>query len=148
VYASDGKLIRPTGTEQWVYLGSAINLNYDGEGMPFPVDVMTTVLMEPSAFRAFREDGVFPEGTMTALFGYALGSDAAPARGGQFPQTWLAFEMSVKDSSHGSPAWAYYSFDTIDAETAAAQPPATCHDCHAEHAGNDNVFVQFYPVLR
>jgi len=23
-----------------------------------------------------------------------------------------------------------------------------CFDCHAEHAADDNVFVQFYPILR
>ena len=30
----------------------------------------------------------------------------------------------------------------------AAHPAASCFKCHSEHAAVDNVFLQFYPVLR
>ena len=32
--------------------------------------------------------------------------------------------------------------------TAAPQPKTSCYSCHAEHAGRDNVFVQFYGLLK
>jgi hypothetical protein len=33
---------------------------------------------------------------------------------------------------------------------ATAEPfrKAQCYDCHHEHAATDNVFTQFYPLLR
>ena len=57
--------------------------------------------------------------------------------------------MSVKDDTRDwEEPWAYYSFATPAAERASAQGPQECYQCHNEHAGNDHVFVQFYPVLR
>ncbi len=54
--------------------------------------------------------------------------------------------MAVKDSERFEETWGYVSFG--DGETAAPFPKEQCYDCHAEHAATDNVFTQFYPILR
>jgi len=47
--------------------------------------------------------------------------------------------------------WAYYDFGGAMAgglrSAAPPQPKARCYDCHAEHAGRDHVFTQFYGLL-
>lgn len=44
--------------------------------------------------------------------------------------------------------WAYYSFGDGSRASATAFARAACFECHRQHAARDNVFVQFYPVLR
>ena len=146
-YDPSGALVRPEHPEEWVFVGSALNLNYDGT--PTGVDILSNVLMEPSAYRHYQETGEFREGTMTALFVYLAGTDTPPARDGLFTDLLVGFEMSMKNS-HRFPKenWAYYRFGRPDAPTAEALPPETCHSCHEENAATDHVFTQFYPALR
>ena len=73
---------------------------------------------------------------------------------GKFEEKRVGFEMAVKDSRRpgGGVPWAYYDFK-LDTKlrpsgTAKAKPDGKCYDCHLKHAGDDNVWVQFYPVLR
>jgi hypothetical protein len=54
----------------------------------------------------------------------------------------------VKDVERFPDGWAYFSFGDGSRPTAAPFPRADCFDCHRQHAASDNVFVQFYPVLR
>jgi len=48
--------------------------------------------------------------------------------------------------------WAYYMFSSgvfpSGSGSAPAQPDSACYQCHLEHANDDNVWVQFYPVLQ
>jgi hypothetical protein len=147
-YDAAGQLIRPEDVEQWVFMGSGVNLNY----VPLPpgvvFDVLTVTLMEPSAYRYFQRTGAFAEGTMTALMVYAAASGAPPAEHGQYLGDPLAFEMSVKDSAvHGDDVWGYYGFG-VDGQRATAQPATECNTCHRDNAATDFVFTQFYPRMR
>jgi hypothetical protein len=54
--------------------------------------------------------------------------------------------VAVKDSERFDETWGYVSFG--DAAAATPFPKERCYDCHAEHAAVDNVFTQFYPILR
>ena len=47
--------------------------------------------------------------------------------------------------------WGYFSFGDGPGRTKDKAPPAkkaACFDCHRDKAAEDNVFTQFYPVLR
>lgn len=147
-YTADGALKRPAGTEQWVFMGSGVNLNYvPGDGKT-ALDVMTVTLMEPTAYRHFQQTGTFAEGTMTALYGFVAGTGAPPAEHGQYLGNPLFFEMSVKDSAvHGEAVWGYYDIGPTG-ETASAKPESECNACHADNAETDFVFTQFYPFMR
>ena len=60
--------------------------------------------------------------------------------------------MAVKDTSRVPEGWAYYNFGGSMMgglrTSAAPQPKASCYNCHIEHAARDNVFMQFYQMLR
>ena len=69
---------------------------------------------------------------------------------GLFPGAHSGLAVAVKNSARpdGSKTdWACYDFG-LEAKTAKAFADKTCYDCHLEHADDDNVWVQFYPVLR
>jgi hypothetical protein len=113
--------------------------------------MFNTTLIEPSAYRYFVETGTFREGTMLVLLLQGIGSNAMPARKGQFATDVHMLEMAVKDSKRVPEGWAYYAFDGPMVggyrTSAAPQPKASCYDCHATHAARDNVFMQFYGLL-
>ena len=74
-----------------------------------------------------------------------------PSRRGTYAQDLAAVELAVKDySKPRDQVWSYYNFSGPEGlvESARAFPARTCHDCHAEHAAYDNVFMQFYSMLR
>ena len=65
----------------------------------------------------------------------------------------VAVEVAVKDGKQFDDAWSYFDFSPKKGrkelrKTAAPFATEKCYDCHLEHATVDNVFVQFYPVLR
>lgn len=147
-YDERGRLIRPTDTDRWVLLGTGLNLNYVEGAAPGGADIFTTTFMEPSAYQAYLDTGVFPEGTMTTLVGYRAGTGAPPAKGGKYLGERLVFEMSVKDSKKNpTDVWTYYGFGG-DAKVGEAHPASQCQACHKQHAQTDLVFTQFYPNLR
>ncbi|MET0343738.1 MAG: cytochrome P460 family protein [Polyangiales bacterium] len=148
-YDATGGLVRPADVETWVFLGTGVNLNYvEGTRAPNAPDFLTTTFMEPSAYRHYKETGVFPEGTMTALLGYRAGSGIAPAKSGQFLGDNVLFEMSVKDSKKNpKEVWTYYGF-ARGGQRGEAHPAQRCQACHVANAQTDLVFTQFYPNLR
>jgi hypothetical protein len=113
--------------------------------------MFNTTLMEPSAYRHFVQTGSFREGTMLALILQGIGTDALPARQGQFATDVHMVEMAVKDSTRVPEGWAYYNFGGPMVggyrTPSAPQPKANCYDCHVKHAARDNVFMQFYGLL-
>lgn len=147
-YDASGRLIKPTDTDQWVLLGTGVNLNYvEGAAAGGP-DFLTTTFMEPSAYRAYLATGVFPEGTMTTLVGYRAGSGLAPAKSGKYLGDRVLFEMSVKDSKKNpTDVWTYYGFSGAG-NVGTAHPASRCQSCHKQNAQTDLVFTQFYPNLR
>jgi Cytochrome P460 len=149
-YDPDRNLVLPDDYRRWVLIGSSLGLSYS-EGGQGGHQMFNTTLMEPSAYQHFVETGTFREGTMLALIGQGIGTNATPARQGQFATDVHTVEMAVKDSKRVPESWAYYAFGGPMTggyrSTAAPQPKANCFNCHAEHAARDNVFVQFYGLL-
>jgi hypothetical protein len=148
-YDASRNLVLPDDYRQWVLIGSSLGLSY-AEGARGQ-QMFNTTLMEPGAYRHFVETGTFREGTMFALVLQGIGTNATPARQGQFATDVHAVEMAVKDASRVPEVWAYYDFGGPMAggyrSTAAPQQRSSCYDCHREHAARDNVFTQFYGLL-
>jgi hypothetical protein len=149
-YDTDRKLLLPDDYRRWVLAGSSLGLSYS-EGGQGGHQMFNTTLIEPSAYRHFVETGTFREGTMLALVLQGIGTNAMPARQGQFATDVHMVEMAVKDSKRVPEGWAYYGFGGPMAggyqAAAAPQPRARCFDCHVKHAARDNVFMQFYGLL-
>jgi len=149
-YDTERKLRLPSDYRQWILVGQSLGLSYsEGQGGH---QMFNTTLMEPSAYRHFIETGEFRDGTMLALILQGIGANATPARQGQFATDVHVVEMAVKDKGRVPEGWAYYQFGGPMTggyqSTAAPQPKTSCYSCHAEHAGRDNVFVQFYGLLK
>jgi hypothetical protein len=149
-YDTNRNLVLPDDYRRWVLVGSSLGLSYS-EGGQGGHQMFNTTLMEPSAYRHFIETGTFREGTMLALILQGIGTNATPARQGQFATDVHMIEMAVKDSKRVPEGWAYYGFGGPMAggyrTSAAPQPKASCYDCHVKHAARDNVFTQFYGLL-
>ncbi|WP_202331313.1 cytochrome P460 family protein [Mesorhizobium sp. L-8-3] len=166
-YDAAGNILLPKGYRSWVFVGANLGLVYRPE-----IQAMTsreaaraetmafhTVYIDPAAYAAFLETGTFPDPTvlvMEVFRGETRDADGA-LKEGTFPGERLLVELAVKDpqrpTREGSKEnWAYYIFPG-DAESdplasAEAQPDSECFACHRSHASHDNVWVQFYPVLR
>ena len=68
-------------------------------------------------------------------------------RDGHFEDRFEGLSAAVKDSRRFKEGWAYFTFPPGSSK-AAAFPKERCWSCHNRHAARDNVFLQFYPVLR
>lgn len=159
-YDSQGKLLRPTGYEKWVVVGTSIGLSYsDGEKKdPNNPGMFHNVYMQPQAFDHFVRTGEFADQTVFVV----TNNPSQPTKGkdelnrqGFFATSSTGLEVAVKDSKRFEDVWAYYMFhgkpgsDQLmqKRESEPAFPRADCHECHLEHGQTDNVFTQFYSVL-
>jgi hypothetical protein len=116
-------------------------------------DVYHNVYITPNAYREFARTGKFPEGTMLAMELASSDTKREPGLQGSFEKELIGLEVSVKDSSRFESGWAYFNFSngmgSPYKEKAEPFPAsAGCVSCHKQNAETDNVFTQFYPVLR
>jgi hypothetical protein len=149
-YTDDGALERPDDYREWVFVGASLGLSYSEELTREGPGRFHHVYMQPEAYRHYRENGTFPEKTMLVMENYSAGSKVNPNLHGHFEDERVGLEVALKDSDQFEDGWAYFMFSTPNGlrETAKAFPKQSCYDCHAQHAADDNVFVQFYPILR
>ncbi|HEX5273193.1 MAG TPA: tetratricopeptide repeat protein, partial [Gemmataceae bacterium] len=144
-------LLRPEGYREWVFVGSSLGLRYD-EGKKQPEQLeFKNVYIDPAAYRAYKETGAFPQGTVLVLETAAGEEKREPGLRGTFQKEFTGLSAAVKDKERFADGWAYFSFSDGPGKTKAKAQPAkkaACYDCHREKGAKDNVFTQFYPVLR
>ena len=150
-YTEDGQLIRPDDYQTWVFVGASIGMSYSGEVRPEGPGTFGNVYIAPGAYQHYLRTGAFPEKTMLVLVHYQPGTDESINRHGYFEGEMTGLSVALKDNDTFEEGWAYFSFSNGDGplrRTAKAFPKEECYSCHLEHAADDNVFVQFYPILR
>jgi Cytochrome P460 len=149
-YTEDGALRRPEGYEKWMFLGASLGLSYAENTSREPPGQFHNVYIQPEAFEHYRRTGRFPEKTMLALALHEPRQKESINRDGYFQGNLEALEIALKDSAQHPESWGYYDFgggeDLKETSTPFAQD--TCYSCHLENAEDDNVFVQFYPVMQ
>jgi hypothetical protein len=162
-YDDKGQLLLPADFRKWVFVGSSLGLSYFGEEKEIGEQIFHHIYMQPQAYDTYVETGKFPEKTMLVMENYSAGTkDNNTAKGvvegretfgtmhGQFEDIRLGLEVALKDSETFEEGWAYFNF-SIRGElkpAAKAFPKAACWNCHNSHGADDNVFIQYYPVLR
>lgn len=149
-FTGDKELVRPEGYREWVFVGSSLGLSYQ-EDQPRREPKFHNIYLKPSAYHHFQKTGEYPEGTILVMEIATPATQVSINRHGQFQDRFVGIETAVKDSSRFSEKWAYFSFIEQDGsakKTAKAFAKDACWSCHNEHAAKDNVFSQFYPVLR
>ena len=161
-YNDDGHLIRPTDFRTWIFVGASIGLSYFGKEEPKGPGLFHHIYMQPEAYHHYVKTGEFPDKTMLVMENYSAGSKEDNTMGpitegkefkilhGHFEDKRVGLEVALKDLDRFEEGWAYFNFSSANGlkETGAAFPKAVCWNCHDTHAADDNVFVQFYPVLR
>jgi len=157
VFEANNTLLRPVNYREWVFVGSSRGLSYS-QNPPAPnsnaaAEMYHNVYIKPEAYREFAKTGKFPEGTVLAMEMASADTKREPGLQGSYEKEFVGLEVSVKDSKRFEGGWAYFNFSNGMGSTYRdkAQPfPASagCVSCHKQNAETDNVFTQFYPVLR
>jgi len=157
VFEGKDTLLNPGNYRNWVFVGSNLGLSYANNPRPPQAEqtgrreVFHNLYINPSAYREYASTGKFPEGTMMILeFATKVEKNEAGLQG-LYQGEILGIEASVKDSKRFDGGWAYYGFADNEGKAlpkAQPFPKSSCWQCHNEHAATDNVFTQFYPVLR
>jgi hypothetical protein len=150
----DGKLERPSGYREWVYVGTPVTPNDMNDGKAaFPEH--HNVYIDPESWDYWKKNGEFREGTILIKELVSVGSKAAVSGNGYFQGEFIGLEATIKSAKYfpSEPGnWAYFSFSTpsLDAlkKVAEAFPAESCNACHQGAAADDFVFTQYYPVLR
>lgn len=149
-YNNAGELLSPEGYREWIFVGANLGMSYSDE--PRRSQSYHNVYVQPESYRQYRDTGTFPEKTMFVMEVLSAGTKESINRQGSFSDKSLGFEVAVKDSSRApKEKWSYYNFIGRDGKSlpsAKAFPAASCWACHHTSGAVDNVFVQFYPVLR
>lgn len=164
VYTDTGELVRPDGYREWVFVGASLGLDYVREEPQEGPGRFHHVYIQPEAYRHFLRTGEFPDKTILMMENYSAGSKEdntnTVARHGKKPMDVLhghyehervGLEAAVKDTDKEPELkWSYYFFGQGKSlrDSARAFPKKSCWDCHDAHAAHDNVFLQFYPILR
>jgi hypothetical protein len=149
-YGADGALIRPEGFREWMFVGSNLNMGYS-EGPEPKESRFHNIYIQREAYKQFAATGKFPDKTMLVMEVITSGTNASINKRGQFEDQSVGVEVALKDEKRFPDKWAYFNFIGPNrTQLAAAKPFAKdrCWKCHNEHGAVDNVFVQFYPVLR
>lgn len=152
-YTADGDLIRPEGYREWVFIGATLGMSYrEGEAAAAPgPQEFHNLYIAPAAYREYKKGGKFPEGTMLVMEKMTAASQVSINQRGHFQDKALGIEVALKDSSQYDESWAYFNFIRPDGSAAPSMKAfkkESCWACHNEHAATDNVFTQFYPMLR
>ena len=150
----DGKLERPTGYREWIYVGTPVTPNDMNSGKAaFPEH--HNVYIDPDSWAYWKKSGEFRDGTILMKELVSVGSKAAVSGNGYFQGEFIGLEATIKSKKYfpNEPGnWAYFSFSTPNHETltseATAFPAESCNACHSAAAADDFVFTQYYPVLR
>jgi hypothetical protein len=145
-YTADGQLKYPTGYEEWVFLGAGLDMSYSTDAVNMSHSMFNSVFVNPSAYKSFKQNGHWPEGTVLVLENRGATSAASiNKRGKTETSEVMGFEVHVKDTAHLKEGWAFYNFENKVSGKLIARP-ATCYTCHEQHGAVDTTFTQFYPT--
>lgn len=148
-YTEKGRLIRPEGYREWMFVGASMGMGYSDA--PKGRVSYHNVYIQREAYKQYTATGKFPDKTMMVMEVLQVGKSESINKTGSFESSPIGIEVSVKDEKRFPEKWAYFNFigegDKPMADSSAFRKDQ-CWNCHNEHAAVDNVFLQFYPVLR
>ena len=149
-YTPAGRLIRPEGFREWMFVGANLGMGYS-EGQTNSRVTYHSIYIQREAYRQYANTGTFPNLTMLVMEVFSQGTNASINKKGSFADKSIGIEVALKDEARFPEKWAYFNFigegDKPLADAGAFRKDA-CWNCHNKHGAVDNVFVQFYPTLR
>lgn len=149
-FTNDGQLVRPKNYREWIWISSGLGMAYGPAARADNSHPMfDNVFVEPSAYRTFVRTGKWPDKTIFVLEVRSSSSHGSINKAGNFQDALVGVEAEVKDESHFSEKWAYFSFLENGSlkDSAVAFPKESCFSCHHANGAVENTFTQFYPTL-
>lgn len=147
-FAADGGFIPPTDYREWVFLSSGVDMSYSDAPAPAGASVFDNVFVDPVAWRAFKQTGHWPDGTVFVLENRGAASHGSINRHGQF-QTGevVGLEVHVRDEKRFKGGWGFFG---LNGAAPAKMIPytASCYACHQADGALDTTFTQFYPTAK
>jgi cytochrome P460 len=147
-YIGDKQLMFPEDYHTWVFVGASIGLSYSEAARDAGPGAFHHIYMQPEAYAHFQRTGQFPEKTMLVMEVHKPEQKVSINKQGYFEGDRVAVEVALKDHDKFEEGWAYFDFANGRKKEASAFPKNACWSCHNQHGADDNVFTQFYPVLR
>lgn len=153
-FNESGQLVRPSGYREWIFIGAPLTPNDMNNGKAaFPE--FHNVYIDPTSWAHWKKHGKFRDGTVIVKELVSVGGKQAASGNGYFQGEYIGLEAMVKSKQHLSAAdghWGFFRFTIENSdklhETASAEPAENCMACHQPKAAQDQVFIQYYPVLR
>ncbi len=147
VYAKDGDMLPLANYREWVYLSTGIDMNYL-PGATRDHSMFDNVFVDPAAYHSFLATGTWPDKTVMVLEVREAHNKGSINQSGHFQGTdIMGLEVHVKDQSRFHGGWAFFGFDSPQANGKLIPETAVCYSCHQQHGAVDTTFVQFYPTL-
>lgn len=153
-FTADNQMIVPEGYREWMFVGANYGMSYND---PAPGQVTArpgtfhNIYIQREAYKAYASTGKFPDQTMLVMEVVEPATKESINKQGMFQGRYVGIEVAVKDEKRFDGKWAYFKFFDSEGKLvpqAKAFPKKACWDCHNQNGAVDNVFVQFYPVLR
>jgi Cytochrome P460 len=146
-YTSDGELRFPASYREWVYLSSGFDMSYNPDRQ-MDHHVFDNVFVNPEAWRAFAENGRWPDKTILVLEARGAESRGSINQKGNFQgAAVMGLEVHVKDQARFAGNWAFFGFSGAAGTAKMIPQTENCYSCHSDHGAVDTTFVQFYPTL-
>lgn len=149
-----GELVRPTGYREWIFIGTPLTPNDMNNGKAaFPE--FHNVYIDPASWSHWKKLGEFPDQTLIVKELVSVGSKQAASGNGYFQGEYIGLEASVKSKKNFPDVpgnWGYFRFTIENSQqlrkSSVVQANENCSSCHQAKAAIDQIFTQYYPVLR
>ncbi|PXW89884.1 cytochrome P460 [Nitrosomonas sp. Nm84] len=149
-FTKENALLTPRDYREWIFVGAPVTPNDMNDGKPaFPE--FHNVYIDPASWNHWKKTGEFRDGTIIVKELVSVGAKESASGNGYFQGEFNGIAAMVKDSKRypDRPGnWAFFGFESYEAKQGAIQADDACAACHKDHAAQDMVFIQHYPVLR
>lgn len=135
----------PTDYREWQYLTSGLDMSYNqptATANSMGHSMFDNVFVNREAWASFKQNGVWPSGTVLVLENRVGEGDVSINKRGK---TQNAEVMGLEIHTKIGNEWAFYTRGDDGQEHLVAKP-ASCYTCHEAHAAADTTFAQFYPT--
>ncbi|MGB6743990.1 MAG: cytochrome P460 family protein, partial [Terracidiphilus sp.] len=131
-YTKTGDLLPPANYREWIYLTSGIDMSYAPKTAAMQNHSMfDNVFVDPAAYRSFLATGTWPDKTVMVLEVREARSKGSINQAGHYQGTdVMGFEVHVKDQSRFPGGWAFFDFDSPQANGKLLPQDAPCYSCH------------------
>src|SRR5215470_18025739 len=135
-YTDKGRLTRPEGYREWMFVGANLGMGYN-EGQPAnPRLNYHNIYIQREAFKVYEKTGKFPDKTMLVMEVLAKGEKESINRQGSFEDKKIGIEVALKDETRFPDKWAYFNFIGEGGKPMAdsgAFRKEQCWNCHNQH---------------